>query len=60
MNKDDIIGILDFICYAVMLVLIIWSIEGIRDNTKQIINLLHLNNKITNDILIEVKNGNKR
>jgi hypothetical protein len=60
MNDVNKINILDFIFYAVMIVLIIWLLSDIKDKNERIIELLHLNNKITNDVLIEVTNGFKR
>ena len=51
---------IDFIYYAIMLIIIIWILSDIRDSNRRIIDLLHLNNKITNDVLIEVTNGFKK
>lgn len=54
------VGMIDFIYYAIMLIIIIWILSDIRDSNRRIIDLLHLNNKITNDVLIEVTNGFKK
>ena len=48
------------IYFIAIFLIIIWILVDIKDNTKRIIELLHLNNSITNDILIEVSNGNRK